>query len=77
MTGVLITRCVCHDTTFDQLLSLARSHGWVLEDLVASTGCGDQCGLCLPYLRVLIDTGQTEFRHLLPPEPADCKAADS
>ena len=77
MTGVLITRCVCRNFPFDRLLALVRSRRWVLEDVVAQTGCGDECGLCRPYLRAMIDTGQTEFRHLLPADPAHSEAADS
>ena len=77
MTGVLITRCVCLNMPFDQLLQLVRARRWILEDVVAQTGCGDQCGLCRPYLRAMIETGQTEFRHLLPPDPAYSEPADS
>ena len=77
MTGVLITRCICRNFPFDRLLALARSRRWVLEDVIEQTGCGDECGLCRPYLRVMIDTGQTEFRDLLPVDPAHTEAADS
>ncbi len=77
MTGALITRCVCRNLPFDRLLPLVRARRWTLEDVVAQTGCGDQCGLCRPYLRAMIDTGQTEFRHLLPPDPAYSEPADS
>lgn len=76
MTGVLITRCVCRNLPFDELLPLVRARRWTLEEVAARTGCGDQCGLCRPYLRAMIDTGQTEFRHLLPPDTAYSEAAD-
>jgi bacterioferritin-associated ferredoxin len=77
MTGVLITRCVCRSFPFDQLLPLVKAGQWILEDVVAHTGCGDECGLCRPYLRAMIDTGQTEFRQLLPRDPVQSEGTDS
>jgi len=56
-----VTRCVCQRMTFDSLLRLCREYGWNLEDLVANTGCGDQCGMCHPYLERMLDTGETRF----------------
>ena len=40
-----------------------------MAELVRETGCGDECGLCRPYLRVMLATGQTVFHELLPEEP--------
>lgn len=77
MTGVLITRCICRNFQFDRLLALVRTRRWDLEDVITHTGCGDECGLCRPYLRVMIETGQTEFRDLLPADPTQSEAADS
>jgi bacterioferritin-associated ferredoxin len=65
MAGVLVTMCVCRRTPFAQLLPLARARGWGLEELVRETGCGAGCGLCRPYLRRMLATGETEFRELL------------
>ena len=50
---------------FTRLLPLARERGWALEDVMRETGCGDQCGLCRPYLRRMLATGQTAFTELL------------
>lgn len=70
MTGVRITRCICRQVPFAELLPLAESRDWKLTDVMRETGCGDQCGLCRPYLRVMLATGQTVFHDLLPEEPA-------
>jgi bacterioferritin-associated ferredoxin len=51
------------------LLPLARAGGWNLETLIAETGCGAQCGLCRPYLRRMLETGQTTFHELLTERP--------
>jgi bacterioferritin-associated ferredoxin len=50
---------------FDRLLPLARAGAWDLADVMRETGCGGQCGLCLPYLRRMLRTGETVFRDLL------------
>lgn len=57
-----VTRCVCQRVTFEALLRMAREHGWNLEQLVAETGAGDQCGLCLPYIEKMLETGETRFK---------------
>ena len=62
---VLVSRCVCMRMPFAALLPLARGEGWDLADIMHETGCGDQCGLCRPYLRRMLRTGETEFRDLL------------
>lgn len=33
--------------------------------LLQETGCGDQCGLCLPYLRQMLRDGTTVFHSVL------------
>jgi bacterioferritin-associated ferredoxin len=40
-----------------------------MAELVRETGCGGQCGLCRPYLRRMLETGETIFRELLREEP--------
>jgi bacterioferritin-associated ferredoxin len=65
MSAITITRCVCQRVPFAALEPLARARGWTLEDVMRETGCGDQCGLCRPYLRRMLDTGQTEFHEVL------------
>ena len=65
LTAILVTSCICQRTPFERVLPLAREEDWTLDDLVRETGCGAQCGLCLPYLRRMLQTGETVFRELL------------
>lgn len=65
MAPVEITRCVCRGIAFEQLLPLAAAGGWELDELMRRTGCGAGCGLCRPYLRRMLRTGETVFRELL------------
>lgn len=67
---VTIDRCVCQRTLFSDLLSLAKASQWTLDELMHATGCGDQCGMCLPYLRRMLDDGTTVFHRVIEPEEA-------
>ena len=67
--SVLVNRCICRDRSFADLLLLARSNSWTLVDLIRETGCGGQCGLCQPYLRRMLATGETEFHELITEDP--------
>jgi bacterioferritin-associated ferredoxin len=62
---ISVDRCVCLARPFSALLPLARERGWDLGMLVEATGCGRQCGLCRPYLRRMLATGETVFHELL------------
>ena len=68
-SAILIDRCICRNRTFEDLLSEARERSWSLNEMIRVTGCGGQCGLCRPYLRRMLEAGDTAFDHLLPPEP--------
>jgi bacterioferritin-associated ferredoxin len=65
MPALSITLCVCRRVPFAILLPLARERQWTLADLSRETGCGDACGLCRPYLRRMLATGETSFAQLL------------
>jgi bacterioferritin-associated ferredoxin len=62
---VTVDRCICRQIPFEQLLPLAQAANWSLADLIRETGCGGQCGLCRPYLRRMLRTGETVFYQLL------------
>jgi len=57
--------CVCRRIAFEELLPRARAGGWTLADVMRETGCGAGCGLCRPYLRRMLATGETAFSELL------------
>jgi bacterioferritin-associated ferredoxin len=64
-SGITVDRCICQRHPFAELLPLAQAEGWTLADVMRETGCGDQCGLCRPYLRRMLQTGETVFHELL------------
>lgn len=65
MPELRIAWCVCQRLPFARLLTMARVSGWTLEHLIHETGCGAQCGLCRPYLRRMLTTGETMFTELI------------
>ncbi len=56
-----IDRCYCHQVLFRDLKVLAETTGAGLDQLCEQTKCGTGCGLCLPYLRVMLATGKTDL----------------
>lgn len=52
-----IRRCVCADIAFEEL----RAWGVRTMDEAEAHGCGVACRLCRPYLRRMIETGETAF----------------
>lgn len=58
---MLVTRCVCSGDTFVRLKAVARDEGLSFDELRARTGCASGCGLCEPYIRLMLQTGRTRF----------------
>ncbi|GIW73517.1 MAG: hypothetical protein KatS3mg103_0039 [Phycisphaerales bacterium] len=58
---VRVERCVCFDQPFERLLEMARQEGLTLEQLSERTGCCTGCGMCKPYVRVVLSTGRTSI----------------
>jgi NAD(P)H-nitrite reductase large subunit len=58
-----VTKCVCFNRTFAELLPLCRTQGWTTVGAISSaTGCGTGCGGCRRYLHAMLLTGHTSFR---------------
>lgn len=55
-----VSRCICHDISFAELKKLAEAGARDLEALSRQTGCGTGCGMCIPYIRVMLATGDTD-----------------
>lgn len=63
MTGELrIDRCFCFGRAFDDLRSVAEATGArSVADLQRHVRFGEQCGLCRPYVRRMLRTGEAVF----------------
>lgn len=68
--GFCIDRCLCFDRPFGQLLAIARDRGaFTPEELCEHVDFGLRCGLCRPYVRRALATGQITFSELLVEDP--------
>ncbi len=66
--AIKIDRCVCHDTSFDDLKSLAQTKELdefmeLFEDSEADFGRG--CGMCRVYVDEMLKSGETNFQRLI------------
>ena len=61
-----IDRCVCYRLPFAELQRLAGEVGADYARLSELTKCGTGCGLCVPYLKLMLLTGNTSFPVLSP-----------
>ncbi len=61
-----IDRCHCFRTTFAELKAVAEAAGVRdVERLPAYAVFGRKCGLCRPYVRRMLRTGETVFREII------------
>ena len=64
-----IDRCICTGLTFAEVSDEARTRGWDLEQVRCELGAGGKCGLCRPYLRRALATGETVFHEIMTDAP--------
>ncbi len=61
-----IDRCICFDVPFAHLKKVAGDTGAsTVEALQAHAVFGQKCGLCRPYVRRMLRTGQTAFHEIV------------
>ncbi|HIG76305.1 MAG TPA: (2Fe-2S)-binding protein [Bacteroidetes bacterium] len=62
-----IDRCLCHGTAFAALAEAARQSGaeTVAELQASGADFGHGCGLCHPYVRRMLRTGEVVFREVV------------
>lgn len=58
-----VNRCICHRRSFDKLLGYANEKNITTADeLVERRLCGCGCGMCIPYIKMMLRTGQVSFK---------------
>ena len=63
---IRIDRCVCFKQRFAELKEVADTKGvGTLEELQEHVSFGLECGLCRPYVRRMLQTGQTVFDEII------------
>lgn len=61
-----VNRCMCTGTTFAQVKRCAQDTGATYEEILETTRCGEGCGLCLPYIKLVLLTGLVDLPVLTP-----------
>ncbi len=62
-----VTECICHNRDFTEVKQYASQNNVTsLEELQNQNYCSNSCRLCAPYVEIVLETGQTEFK---PGEP--------
>ena len=57
-----VVKCICHDRSFEEIKAYADVHNLTtVHELREHDTCCNGCGLCKPYIDVMLCTGQTEF----------------
>ncbi|HEX7069309.1 MAG TPA: (2Fe-2S)-binding protein [Rhodothermales bacterium] len=63
---IRIDRCICRQKTFAELAAVARRTGArSVAELQQHVDFGTGCGLCRPYVRRMLETGQVVFDEIL------------
>ncbi|MDQ3021232.1 MAG: hypothetical protein M3R36_11795 [Bacteroidota bacterium] len=61
-----ITKCICYDTTFSEMKKIMQENNLkTLEELREIKMVAVNCRLCVPYIKRMIGTGETEFDIIL------------
>ena len=61
-----IDRCICHKVPFDRVKAWCEEHpGATFADVKREFKCGTGCGLCAPYVRRTMRTGQVVFHQIV------------
>lgn len=69
MAGLRIDRCLCFGRTFAEMRATADATGaQSVPELQEHMLFGQKCGLCHPYVRRMLRTGQTVFDHVITAE---------
>ncbi len=62
MPRKIVTGCICHNRSFEEIKIFAMKNSLnSVEELRNRNYCGCGCGLCNPYIELVLETGETEF----------------
>jgi NAD(P)H-nitrite reductase large subunit len=62
MSSFLVTKCVCHNKGFDEIREYAKRNGIETVDELRERGvCSTKCKMCVPYIELVLETGDIEF----------------
>jgi NAD(P)H-nitrite reductase large subunit len=58
----MVTHCICFDVAFSELKRVIEETGsQTVQELHTHIQFGENCELCIPYVKKIFATGQTAF----------------
>ncbi len=58
-----VDRCICHQISFSEIKRISEERGLQsVEELRVEKVCSTNCKLCEPYIRKMLETGETSFK---------------
>lgn len=62
MSRFTVSKCICHQKDFSDIKSFAEENGISsVSELQGKQYCSCGCGLCAPYIELMLETGETSF----------------
>ena len=62
MNRLLVTRCICHNKSIEEIKEFAESNSITsVEELQAEDYCSNNCRMCEPYVELMFETGEIAF----------------
>lgn len=57
-----VDRCICHQIRFEEIKKMADEKDLhKVKDLQNAGICSTNCQLCVPYIKMMFETGETSF----------------
>lgn len=58
-----VNRCICHKKPFSEIKEYAEKHECAtVRELQQQDVCSNGCGFCIPYIEMMLESGETEFK---------------
>ena len=71
-----VDRCYCYDVPFKRLHRVSQRTGANTVDALQAHVCfGHNCGLCHPYVRRMLRTGQVTFHQIIEDDDEPARSA--
>ena len=63
MSPFLVHKCVCHHIEFVNVKEYVQEHNIeTVSELQRDEVCSTKCQMCEPYVELMIETGEVEFK---------------
>lgn len=57
-----VDRCICHQISFSEIKRISDENNVTsIEELQVRRVCSTNCRLCVPYIKLMLETGDTSF----------------